>query len=260
MPTVLLAEADRELRDAYQWFLSHRGFQVETADNGLDCLAKLRRLVPDLLILDLELPWGGGDGVLSFVRENPRLLPKRVVLTSAVASPDVLGCLASPPAVQVVTKPFPLSALLEGAASVASDASKPRSNGEQPRAILVVDDDHAVLTVLQTHLQREGFHVWTAGNGEEALDHCCDHGNDIAVVLLDVQLPGLDGPQTLEGIQALEMDIPVCFMTGNPGRYEPDDLLRRGARHLFGKPFDLEEVARVVRHLADKSVGQLQEN
>jgi hypothetical protein len=52
--------------------------------------------------------------------------------------------------------------------------------------------------------------------------------------------PCTAGPQTLEGIQTLDMGIPVCFITGNPGANQPSDLLQHGARHVFGKPFDLK--------------------
>ena len=90
MPTVLCADADRELRDVYVWLLSSYGFRVETAGDSLECLTKLRQFVPDLLLLDLELPWGGGDGVLEVMRGNPSLLPARVVLTSSVATVSYL--------------------------------------------------------------------------------------------------------------------------------------------------------------------------
>lgn len=110
MPTLLFADADRELREIYPSLLSHKGFVVETAGDGLECLAKLRQFMPDLLILDLELPWGGGDGVLGVMREDPRLQAVRVVLTSTAAGN--LDSVTSPPVVLTLPKPFPLSALL----------------------------------------------------------------------------------------------------------------------------------------------------
>jgi CheY-like chemotaxis protein len=70
MPTVLFTDADRESREVYAWLPSSYGFEVETADDGPACLASLRRAVPDLLILDLKLPGGGGDGVLAILRED----------------------------------------------------------------------------------------------------------------------------------------------------------------------------------------------
>ena len=125
--------------------------------------------------------------------------------------------------------------------------------------ILVVDDEPAIRNILQTCLQRDGFRVWTASNGEEALDHCCEHGEEIGVILLDVRMPRLDGPETLDGIREFNPELPVCFMTGDPGDYELKDLLARGARHVFCKPFCLDEVVRVVRRLANEPRGELQE-
>jgi DNA-binding response OmpR family regulator len=60
-----------ELRD----YLIGRGFDVVVASNGLECLALLREVRPDVVVLNWELPWGGGDGVLSVLQEEFRLLP-----------------------------------------------------------------------------------------------------------------------------------------------------------------------------------------
>lgn len=144
MPAVLLAEADRELRYAYHWFLTRHGFDVETAADGLDCLAKLRRFVPDLVVLDLELPWGGGDGVLGVIREDTRFGPIQVLLTSAGASPEVLDKLAAPPVIKTLTKPFPLASLLpdEGAAM-----------NRAPDSLTLEMPTPEELTELESHIQ-----------------------------------------------------------------------------------------------------------
>jgi len=252
---VLIADGDAELCGIYGQFLTERGYEVETSPDGLDCVRKLRQLTPAVLVLDLELRWGGGDGVLGWLREEPRFLPNNVVLTSARASAQILESLASPPAVKTLTKPFPLSALLDGPACVVSDELKHPSNGGQRRGILVVDDEPADRDLLQTSLQNHGFHVWAAGNGEEALDHCCDHGEEIVAILVDDQMLGLDGLHTLEGFRAYDVEIPFCFMTGDPGDYETSDLLRLGARHLFRKPFRMDEIVRVVCNLANEPMA-----
>ena len=255
MATVLLAEASRDLRETYHQYLARHGFQVETVESGLECVSKLRQFVPDLLILDLELPWGGGDGVLAMMREHPRLTSVPVLLTSAVAFPERLGGLVSSPIVKALAKPFPLSALLEHAANAASVRSEPLSDDTDRPVVLVVDDEPVVRDVLRKYLEQQGFHVWTAENGDHALDLCCEQGEHVAIVLLDVQMPILDGPHTLEGLQAFNPDLPVCFMTGDPIRYEPADLLRQGARHVLVKPLHLDEVGRIVRRLTSELRG-----
>jgi CheY-like chemotaxis protein len=128
MPTVLLAEADRALRNDHLCFLSGLGFQVELASDGLQCLAKLRQHVPDLLILDHEVPWGGGEGVLEIMRGDSRLFQTQVVLLSAVAAEELSEVATAPPVVRTLTKPFPMSALLEH-----SGATMP---GEQANPLL----------------------------------------------------------------------------------------------------------------------------
>ena len=68
--TLLIAEGDTELCNLYRHLLMERGYTVETSNDGLDCLRKLRRGIPDVLVLDLDLHWGGGEGVLAWLREE----------------------------------------------------------------------------------------------------------------------------------------------------------------------------------------------
>src|SRR5947209_8489515 len=111
MPVVLVTDADPELTHLFRQFLIEKGYAVETASGGLECLDRLRRNSPDVLVLDRELPWGGGDGVLARLREDGPVPPPAVVLTtgSSACPPEVLdsavvGCLR---------KPFALAELLE---------------------------------------------------------------------------------------------------------------------------------------------------
>jgi DNA-binding response OmpR family regulator len=108
---LLLAESDTDLAEIYRKFLTRHGYVVEIASDGLECLAKLRCLLPDVLILDAEILWGGGDGVLACLREEgPDGIP--VILTGTVASDCLRGRYGSLPGVQCLEKPFPLSVLL----------------------------------------------------------------------------------------------------------------------------------------------------
>ena len=111
--TILIADADPGLCDLYRRFFSHHGWPVQTAGGGLECLAHLRQRLPRLVILDFSLPWGGPDGVLAVMRDDPRLCQLPVILTSTSASCDIPAALASPPVVRALWKPFPLQILLE---------------------------------------------------------------------------------------------------------------------------------------------------
>ncbi len=88
--------------------------------------------------------------------------------------------------------------------------------------VLAVDDDAAVLGLLSVGLALQGFSVWQASSGAEAIAIYSAHRADIHVVLLDVDMPGLDGPQTLTALRALDPDLPAGFMTGNSSVWNPD--------------------------------------
>jgi CheY-like chemotaxis protein len=108
--------------------------------------------------------------------------------------------------------------------------------------ILVADDEAAVRTLLETLLRRHGYVVWSASDGAEALELFACHREAIALVLLDVRMPSLDGPQTLAALRQLDPDVRCCFMSGQSGSYRPEELLELGALRLFKKPFKLNEI------------------
>ena len=60
-----MADPDPSLPAVYREPLLREGCELRTAVNGLDCVAQLRECVPDVLVLEPQLPWGGGDGVLA---------------------------------------------------------------------------------------------------------------------------------------------------------------------------------------------------
>jgi CheY-like chemotaxis protein len=136
------------------------------------------------------------------------------------------------------------------------DGKRPDEEGEPtaPRShekpgVLVVDDEPLVRILLQRGLERDGFEVWLAANGREAIEVYREHRDQIDVVLLDVRMPGLDGPQTLDALRELDPEVRACFMSGNPGAYDPEELLRRGAE-VIAKPFHFDELTTLLRLLA----------
>jgi CheY-like chemotaxis protein len=131
-------------------------------------------------------------------------------------------------------------------------AESPEAPYATPRTygVLVVDDEGGLRGVLDVGMRQEGFAVWLAANGREALDLYRRHRETIDVVLLDVLMPGLDGPQTLAALQALNPQIRSCFMSGDLGSYTEERLRGLGAAAILQKPFRLAEVAQVLRQLA----------
>jgi two-component system sensor histidine kinase/response regulator len=115
--TLLIADGDAELCGVYEQFFTERGYEVETSSDGLDCLRKLCQVPPDVLVLDLDLRWGGGDGVLAWLREESPAPGMPVLLTATADYPQDSAQFIEPPVVEFLSKPFALTALLESVRS-----------------------------------------------------------------------------------------------------------------------------------------------
>jgi CheY-like chemotaxis protein len=128
--------------------------------------------------------------------------------------------------------------------------------GARRPGILVVDDDAAVRFLLDIGLRQYGFAVLQAADGQEAIQVYQQERADIDLVLLDIRMPGLDGPQTLAALLGLNPQVRCCFMTGHAGSYSQAELLQLGAECVFSKPFQLAELAQAIGKLMGHSLTQ----
>ncbi len=113
-------------------------------------------------------------------------------------------------------------------------------------AILVVDDSALARAIILRHLAEEGYGLREADSGEAALAACADQVPD--VILMDVEMPGLNGHETLRRMKAdpLLQEVPVLFLTGRTDASDVAEGLRLGAHDYLRKPFEaIELVARV---------------
>lgn len=116
-------------------------------------------------------------------------------------------------------------------------------NESRPVDILIADDEPIIRRLLEATLRAAGLRVVTAANGAEALCAYRRHEGKLSLVLLDVHMPELDGPQTLEALRQIAPDVRVVFMSGGSAAYSVEDLLATGAVGFVHKPFrDLDEV------------------
>ena len=117
--------------------------------------------------------------------------------------------------------------------------------------VLVIDDDEDIRFVVMAALEDYGGHqVLSASSCAGAAEILAKHRPDL--ILLDVQMPGLDGPRTFERLKYLGLlrDTPVAFMTANGEAADQARYFKLGAVGAIIKPFDprtlLEQVARLV--------------
>ena len=240
---VLVVEDDATTREALLTALQNRGSAVTGASNGQEALEYLRRpSSPDLILLDLLMPKMDGCSFRREQRCDPALsrIPV-VVLTGAGEIGEQADRLGD---VGYVRKPVDDEVL----AAVLSRFLAP-----QPVEVLVVDDEEFLREMLRVALRQYGFAVRLASGGSEAVELYRAHRRTIAVALVDVQMPGMDGPATLAALRQINPQVRCCFMSGSTGKYTAEELLGMGAGHVLDKPFSslgllsgyLREAARI---------------
>jgi CheY-like chemotaxis protein len=122
------------------------------------------------------------------------------------------------------------------------------SEPEKPM-ILVIDDEPAVRQLLAHGLPMFGFDVQSAANGQEALALFRADPARFNLVLLDVFMPGLDGPATLAALLQIAPGARCCFMTAFSGKHSPEQLIAMGAIAIIDKPFRLDQLAATLQSL-----------
>jgi PAS domain S-box-containing protein len=135
-------------------------------------------------------------------------------------------------------------------APVADEAPPARTPRRSPAeaTVLVVDDEPSVRLVVMRILERDGYTVLTAGDGDEALEIARTHPGQIDVMITDVVLPGLQGPEIAERLHELRPDTGILYSSGYPG----DEIVRRGIdpdASYIEKPFSHDALLAAVADL-----------
>ena len=125
---------------------------------------------------------------------------------------------------------------------------------EDPRTVLVADDDEDILQLVSFRLERAGYNVVTAGDGQQALAAAREHKPDLAV--LDVMMPGLNGYEVTRQLRAdaATAQIPVILLTARVQEADVSRGFEAGADDYLRKPFSPQELrSRVQAILARRS-------
>jgi len=117
------------------------------------------------------------------------------------------------------------------------------------KKILVVDDENDILQILYKKLSAQGYQVFKAANGEEAIENAKSCIPDL--ILMDILLPDIDGAQVVMTLKeiASTQNIPVIFLSGIAGGEGDDGGIKVGGRRfpVLAKPFIFEDLLRAVQ-------------
>jgi CheY-like chemotaxis protein len=131
-----------------------------------------------------------------------------------------------------------------------------RNEDVAPIRALVADDDPDIVTILRDRLELMGAVVLTAFNGEEVIRHL--ETAPVDVVFLDIEMPRMDGIETLRIIRARVGSLPVFMITaaGNTNRLSEAD--QAGATGIFLKPIQFERMQQALRNLFPSRLRNLE--
>jgi adenylate cyclase len=113
--------------------------------------------------------------------------------------------------------------------------------------ILIVDDEEGVRRSLEKLLQRDGYNLFLAENGTEAIDIVRQHVNEIETVICDFKMPGLDGLETLIEIAKINPEIIKIILTGYATLDRAIESVNSGIDGFLTKPFDNREIRQKLR-------------
>jgi len=119
-------------------------------------------------------------------------------------------------------------------------------------SILLVDDEEMVRDVGVKILRKFGYRVLSAGGGKETLEIYKKNKEKIAMVILDIIMPVMGGPETYDALRKINPGIKVLLSSGYSIDNQAEEMLRLGCRGFIQKPFSLEELSHKIRSIIDE--------
>lgn len=131
--------------------------------------------------------------------------------------------------------------------------------GEQPKTILLVDDEELNLDVLSEYLEEENYNILTARNGKEALDILNDRKNEITAIVLDRMMPVMNGMELMNEIKSnLDLDcIPVVMQSAAAAPHEIREGIEAGVFYYITKPFAKELFMAILESALEYSIKNI---
>jgi len=128
---------------------------------------------------------------------------------------------------------------------------------EGPIKVLVVDDEPFMIRLIEIVLERDGYTMLKAANGQEAVDVA--RLARPALIIMDGMMPTMDGLTALRLLKQDDAtrDIPVILLTANPNRFSREDAVSSGATVFLTKPFSPTQLLNEIRRVRSRRTGEL---
>ncbi|MCK4738881.1 MAG: response regulator [Deltaproteobacteria bacterium] len=242
-PLILVAAENGEVRVAISEYLSGGDYVIITATDGEDLLRLARERLPFAIVTGINLPKKDGLEVIRELKSAPETIDIPVVIVSSSEHRDAGIALG---AVDFMEKPFDKNRLL-GSLERMSFVKKAH---RLPMSVLIVDDEPDVLRLLGDILEKEGFGVFKASSGKEAVKAAIERQPD--VIILDLMMPKMSGFDVMDRLKEhpVAKNIPVIIFTAKEITIEDKERLGGGVSNIVGKGgFGKENLLEEIRLL-----------
>jgi CheY-like chemotaxis protein len=240
--TILVIDDDPTVQDLMSRYLTKEGFHVLVASGGKEGLQIAKDAKPDLITLDVLMAEMDGWAVLSALKGDPSTEDIPVVVLTMFDDKEMGFALG---ASDYMTKPVDRDRLVS--------ILRKHHRGRLPCHVLVVEDEPSIRHMVRRFLEREGWTVREAGNGEDGLKAV--HESEPGIILLDLMMPVMNGFGFLRELRKNKSwrKIPVVIMTAKDLTFEERAQLKGNVelvlqKGLYTRQRLLEEVSDLVRH------------
>jgi two-component system, sensor histidine kinase and response regulator len=254
----LIADDNATNRTIFERYLKAWGLTCKSVDRPSAALAALERASRcgepfELALLDYHMPEMNGVELARAIRERPALRALHIVMLSS--SPLEREMFAGLDISARLTKPARQSHLYEAIAAAITDSPahiepgahvKPRVEPNGP-LVLLAEDNKINRTVAIALLNKQGLRTDAALNGREAAEMAL--AGDYAAILMDCQMPELDGYEATRRIRAQERDrhVPIIAMTAHSMPGDRERCLAAGMDDYLSKPVRTEQLEAIVK-------------
>jgi CheY-like chemotaxis protein/signal transduction histidine kinase/HAMP domain-containing protein len=260
---LLVVEDNEAEQMSIRELLGYDDIEIVSTGTGEEALSILREQPCDCVVLDLRLPDMTGFDVLERIREDASLSEVPVVVFTGrelsaeedaqlhtMARSIVVKGVESPERLLDETSLFLHRIVTELPQEKQRMLDRLTSSDEDlvGQKVLLVDDDARNIFALSSVLERRGMHVLTATTGREAIA-LLESTSDVAIVLMDIMMPEMDGYQTMEVIRkkAEFRRLPIIALTAKAMKGDREKCLEAGASDYLAKPVNTEQLLSALR-------------
>jgi HAMP domain-containing protein/CheY-like chemotaxis protein/signal transduction histidine kinase len=260
---LLVVEDNQAEQMSIRELLGHDDIEIVNAGTGRDALNLLREEQCDCVVLDLRLPDMSGFEVLERMRTDTSLADIPVVVFTGreltieedaqlhtMARSIVVKGVESPERLLNETALFLHRVITDLPAEKQQMLERLNSSDEDlvGRTALLVDDDPRNVFALSSALERRGMKVLTATTAAEAIE-IMEETPSLAIVLMDIMMPEMDGYQTIEKIRQNEAyrRLPIIALTAKAMKGDREKCLQAGASDYLAKPVNTEQLLSALR-------------